>query len=147
MEEEVKKIFRGLNVIIIGDFHQFPPVVAHQMASLYCLANPQYDSEDKVLGCKIYEQFTTIVQLKDSMERAGLIKDVELAIGAPIMVTLNIHMDLDIANGVRGIIEEIVLNEQECQIGSNEHSVQLHYSPCYVLVKLLHTKAAQLCVE
>jgi hypothetical protein len=61
MEEEVDKVFGGLNVIIIGDFHQFPLVIAHHSASLYCLANPQYDSEDKVLGRKIYEQFTTIV--------------------------------------------------------------------------------------
>jgi PIF1-like helicase len=67
MEEEVDKVFGELNVIIVGDFHQFPPVVAHHSASLYCLANPQYDSEDKVLGHKIYEQFTTVVQLKEQI--------------------------------------------------------------------------------
>ena len=37
---------------------------------------------------------------KSSMERAGLMKEVELVIGAPVMVMLNIHMELDIANGV-----------------------------------------------
>ena len=54
------------------------------------------------------------------MERAGLMKDVELAVGAPVTVTLNIHMDLDIVNGVRGVLEGIVLDECERQIGSNE---------------------------
>jgi hypothetical protein len=58
-----------------------------------------------------------------------------------VMVTLNIHTDLDIANGVCGIIEGIVLDKQEHQIGLNEHSVYLHYFPHYVLVQ---TKAAQL---
>jgi hypothetical protein len=67
MEEEVDKVFGGLNVIIVADFHQFPPVVACHSASLYCLANPWYDSEDEVLGHKIYEQFTTVVQLKEQI--------------------------------------------------------------------------------
>jgi ATP-dependent exoDNAse (exonuclease V) alpha subunit len=78
------------------------------------------------------------------MDRAGLMKDVELALGAPVMVTLNIHTDLDITNGVHGVIEGIVLDEREHQIGLNETSVHLHYPPRYVLVKLLQTKAAQL---
>jgi hypothetical protein len=74
---------------------------------------------------------------RSSMDRAGLMNDVELAIGAPVMVTLNIYMDSDIANGVHGIIEGIVLNEQEHQIGCNKHLVQLHYPPRYVTVKFL----------
>ena len=32
-------------------------------------------------------------------------KEVELAIGAPVMVTLNIHTELDVANGVHSVIE------------------------------------------
>lgn len=67
MEVEEEKVFGGLNVIIIGNFHQFPPIVAHQSAPLYCAANPQHDSEDDVLGRKIYEQFTTVVQLKEQI--------------------------------------------------------------------------------
>ena len=256
MERNEDIIFGGLNVVIVGDFHQFPPVVARKSAPLYCLADPLYDSEDDVLGREIYEQFTTVVQLKQqirvkdeiwqdvlqhvrhgncsqyhidiikkliitdpqapptdyssqpwkdarlvtprhavrmqwnsaavkkhckethhrlylcpaedmvdgrpvtndekiaiatrtkgsksTMERAGLMKDVELAIGAPVMVTLNIHTELDVTNGVRGVIEGIVLDERERQIGPNEHMVQLRYPPRYVLVKLLRTKAAHL---
>ena len=65
-----------------------------------------------------------------------------LAIGAPVMVTLNILMDLDVANGVRGHIEGIVLDERECLIPrNNSHSIHLRYPPRYVLVKLDRTKA------
>ena len=36
-----------------------------------------------------------------------------MAIGASMMVTLNIHTYLDIANGVRGTIQGIILDERE----------------------------------
>ena len=78
------------------------------------------------------------------MECAGLMNDVELAIGAPVMVTLNIHTNLDVANGVRGILEGIVLDGREQQKGLKDPFVQLHYPPQYVLVRLLRMKAAQL---
>lgn len=81
---------------------------------------------------------------KSSTKRAGLTKDVELANGALVMITLNIHTDLDVANGVRGILEGIVLDERERLFESNEEFAQLHYPPRYVLVKLLRTKAAHL---
>ena len=40
MEVEEEVIFGGLNVIIIGDFCQFPLVVTGQSAPLYCPADP-----------------------------------------------------------------------------------------------------------
>ena len=254
METPKEEVFGGLNVILVGDFHQFPPVVARRSAPLYWTANPVQDSEDDIIGRKIYEQFTTVVQLnkqirvqdpiwqdilqhvrygncrrqhidfiknlivtnpncpptnyatspwKDARlvtprhavrtlwnsaaikkhctegghrlyvspaedtidnhpvsneekiailtrtkgsssqtDRAGLAKDVELAIGAPVMVTLNILTDLDVANGVRGTIEGIVLDERERQITSKDtQTIHLRYPPRYVLVKLLRTKA------
>jgi hypothetical protein len=48
---------------------------------------------------------------QNQMARAGLAKEIKLAIGAPVMVTMNIHMDLDVANGVQGRIQAIVLDE------------------------------------
>ena len=58
------------------------------------------------------------------METGGLMKDLELAIGAPVMVTQNILTDLDVANGVRGEIEGIVFDERERLIVSTvSHSV------------------------
>ena len=257
MEVDGDKIFGGVNVILVGDFHQFPPVVARRSAPLYWPADPRRDSEDDILGRKIYEQFTTVVQLnkqirvrddvwhdvlqhvrygnchqqhintirkliitnpncpltdysvspwKDArlvtphhavrmqwnsaairkhcadshhrlyispaedmisgrpvtngekiaimtrtkgahsqMDRGGLMKDVELAIGAPVMVTSNIFTDLDVANGVRGEIVAIVLNEQdEEQRMKDMSSVHLHHPPRYVLVKLNRTKVPSL---
>ena len=72
-------------------------------------------------------------------------KDVELAIGAPVMVTLNILTDLDVANGVQGIIEGIVLDEHESQtITKKTQTIHLQYPLWYVLVRLDRTKALQL---
>jgi len=242
---------------LVGDFHQFPPVVASQSAPLYWPANASRDSEDDIVGRKIFEQFSTVVQLKKqicvgdkewhdvlqhvrhgnctqrhidiikglvitnaecpptdfrkppwkdaklvtprhavrtqwnsaaikeycretgrrlyitpaedlidghsvsndekvaimnrkkgskaSMDRAGLAKEIELAIGAPVMVTLNIQTDLDVANGVRGTVEGIILDERE-RLSSlkDSHTINLRYPPRYVLVKLDRTKAPTL---
>jgi len=67
MESEEEKLFGGLNVILGGDFHQFPPVVARQSAPLYWPVDSRHDSEDDILGRKIFEQFTTVVQLKEQI--------------------------------------------------------------------------------
>jgi hypothetical protein len=257
MESEEDKIFGGLNVILCGDFHQFPPVVARRSAPLYWPVDSSHDSEDDILGRKIFEQFVTVVQLKEQIrvqdpiwldvlqhvrhgncrqehidiikkliitnsncpltdfdnfpwkearlvtprhavrnqwnaaairkhcaeshrrlyvcpsedtiggrpvtneekiaimtrtkgsksetERGGLSKEIELAIGAPVMVTMNILTDMDVANGVRGRIEGIVFDERERLIFTKEtHHIQLHYPPRYVLVKLDRTKAPSL---
>ena len=254
MEKGNDNIFGGLNVILVGDFHQFPPVVASQSAPLYWPANAGRDSEDDILGRKIFEQFLTVVQLKRQirirdmewndvlghvrrgncrqrhidiikkliitnpacpptdfskapwkdarlitprhavraqwnsaaikkycaesgrrlyiapaedlidgrpvtndekiaimtrkkgskslMDRGGLMKDIELAIGAPVMVTVNIQTDLDLANGVRGTVEGIVLDEREHVMScKEEHIIHLRYPPRYILVKLDRTKA------
>ena len=257
MERGDEEVFGGLNVILVGDFHQFPPVVARHSAPLYWPVDPRHDCEDDILGRKIFEQFLTVVQLKEQirvkdavwhdvlqhirygncrqehidtikkliitdpncpptdfnispwkdarlvtprhsvriqwnsaaikkhcaethhrlyicpaddkigdrpvtneeriailarskgsqsqMETGGLMKDLELAIGAPVMVTQIILTDLDVANGVRGEIEGIVFDERERLIVSTEsHSVRLRYPPRYVLVKLHRTKAPSL---
>ena len=254
MEVESEKIFGGLNVILVGDFHQFPPVVARRSAPLYWPADSRHDTEDDVLGRKLFEQFTTIVQLnqqirvrdniwqdvlqhvrhgncrqqhidsirrliitnpncpptnynappwKDAklvtprhgvrtlwnsaavkkhcsenrqrlyicpaedtidgrpvtndekiaiitggkgsqtqMDRAGLAKEIELAVGAPVMVTLNIHTDMDVANGVRGKIEAIILDGRERVTTTDKtQSIRLKYPPRYILVRLDRTKA------
>lgn len=79
---------------------------------------------------------------KPQMDHGGLTKEVELAIGAPVMVSLNISTDLDLANGVRGEVEDIILDEREQLIVTTEtRTFHLRYPPCCVLVKLLRTKA------
>ena len=257
MESKEDEVFGGLNVVLVGDFHQFPPVIARRSAPLYWPANSRHDSEDDIFGRKIYEKFTTVVQLhqqiriqdpewydllqhvrygnclqhhidalkkliithpdcpptdynappwnaaklvtprhavrlqwnsaairkycskshrrlyicpaqdiidgrpvtneekvailtrtkgsRSQTDRGGLMRETEIAIGAEVMVTLNIHTDLDVANGVRGVVEGLVLDERERQIGhSEDHCVRLQYPPRYVLVKLDRTKAHRL---
>ena len=59
--------FGGMNVILLGDFHQFPPV-ANSHASLY--ASPSISSKEttmRVVGRNIYVQFKTVVTLMEQM--------------------------------------------------------------------------------
>ena len=51
--------FGGLNIILMGDFHQFPPV-ANVNAALYC-APPNRNTA--IVGKAIYLQFETVVNL------------------------------------------------------------------------------------
>ncbi|CEL58884.1 hypothetical protein RSOLAG1IB_12210 [Rhizoctonia solani AG-1 IB] len=56
--------FGGINVIIAGDFHQFPPVIGGGgNGALYTPVGPKATSK-MVIGRTIYEQFRTVVLLK-----------------------------------------------------------------------------------
>ena len=63
MESNEDQLFGGLNVVLVGDFHQFPPVLACRSAPLYWPVDSRNDSEDDILGRKICERFTTVIQL------------------------------------------------------------------------------------
>jgi PIF1-like helicase len=58
------KPFGGVNVIIFGDLHQFPPVAGRNSAPLYWPINQAMDTEDEMSGTVIYEQFQTVVKLR-----------------------------------------------------------------------------------
>ncbi|EAU82018.2 ATP-dependent DNA helicase PIF1 [Coprinopsis cinerea okayama7 len=53
--------FGGMNVILCGDFHQFPPV-SNTSGALYC-DRPSTDKEEAKLGRQLFKMFTTVVIL------------------------------------------------------------------------------------
>jgi hypothetical protein len=75
--------------------------------------------------------------------RAGLPDTVDLCIGMKVMVTFNVQTDLDVSNGGRGEIVDIVLDGPEPAI-PNESVVRLMYPPIYVLMRLTRTKTSAL---
>ena len=69
--------------------------------------------------------------------------EIELAKWMKVLVTDNVEMDLNVTNGARGRIVDIMLHPEEPAIG-NEPIVWLKYIPAYILVKLAHTQASRL---
>jgi hypothetical protein len=55
-------------VIICGDLHQFPPVARPLRSTLYYPSDQVQDSVDSQLGRAIYEEFSTVVTLKEQMQ-------------------------------------------------------------------------------
>ena len=68
---------------------------------------------------------------------------IQIAIGMKVMVTENVKTDLDVTNGARGEIVDIILDPDEPPI-SNEPVITLKRLPAYILVKMAHTRAMQL---
>jgi len=60
-----------------------------------------------------------------------------------VMVTANIETDLDVTNGARGEIVDIILHPDEPPLG-DDSIVTLKYLPSYILVKMQRTRASQL---
>ncbi|KAJ8516236.1 hypothetical protein ONZ45_g6447 [Pleurotus djamor] len=254
--KETDASFGGVNVILAGDFHQFPPVGLGTNQALFHPSNPLVDSLPSQTGRKIYEEFTTVVLLKEQMRvtdpvwndflrhlRIGQVKEhhvtmlqqlvmsdpscqdtslnspgwkdaalvtprhavrepwnksalrkdcaergeqiyvcpaedtirkrpptrleryviaqrrtarkdsfarrrdlpkrIELAKGMKVMVTTNLATDLDITNGARGVIVDIILHPDEPPV-ADDPIVKLKYLPSYILVKLFRTRATQL---
>jgi len=59
--------FGGLNVILCGDLHQFPSVACAKSQALYHPVNLVKDSDDAKVGRRIYEEFSTVVVLREQM--------------------------------------------------------------------------------
>ena len=69
--------------------------------------------------------------------KTGKLPDlVQMAIGMKAMVLLNLATEADIANGTRGKIQNIILNEREQISGADEDgSIKLKYPPAMIVFK------------
>ncbi|KII89502.1 hypothetical protein PLICRDRAFT_175676 [Plicaturopsis crispa FD-325 SS-3] len=61
-----------------------------------------------------------------------------------VMVTFNVQTDLDVANGSRGEIVDIILDEGEESYTPDAPRIVLRRPPLYILVELDRTKASAL---
>lgn len=59
--------FGGLSVILCGDLHQFPPVAKGPPEWLFCKRDEESDTPEQQLGHRLYEEFTTVVILRQQM--------------------------------------------------------------------------------
>jgi len=57
--------FGGVNIIILGNFHQFPPVAHSIRDALFYPNNSEMDSSLSMIGRAIYEELTIVVILKE----------------------------------------------------------------------------------
>ena len=81
---------------------------------------------------------------RERSKRNGLPLQVELAVGMKVMVTTNVATDLDITNGARGEIVDIVLHPDEPPFSKHAPVVTLKHLPAFILVKLHRTRASGL---
>jgi hypothetical protein len=93
----------------------------------------------------LVERYAVAARIKEEKrrKRKELSPEVELAIGMKVMVTSNVETDLDITNGARGEIVDIILHPDEPVI-TNQPIVNLVHMPLYILVKLTRTRATKL---
>lgn len=67
----------------------------------------------------------------------------QLAIGMKVVIMNNIETKLDIANGARGIVERIIVDQTEGHMNDSSTHIQvLSRPPVCVLVRLERTKVS-----
>ncbi|GBE80035.1 ATP-dependent DNA helicase PIF1 [Sparassis crispa] len=106
-------------------------------------------AEDSCKGrpLTVREKYAVLMRNKDKRNRShkkDLPEQIELAKGMKVMVTSNVETDLDVANGARGEIVDIVLHPDEPPLGPEPVVNLMKYLPAFVLVKLSRTRATTL---
>ncbi|KIO01479.1 hypothetical protein M404DRAFT_150174 [Pisolithus tinctorius Marx 270] len=56
--------FGGLNIIMVGNFHQFPPMATKASAPIIWPCNVENNMHEELVRCHIYEQFDIVIHLK-----------------------------------------------------------------------------------
>jgi len=77
-------------------------------------------------------------------ERVALPNELKLAKGMEVVVIFNVETDLDMTNGARGEITEIVLDSRETAFSPTTLIVELTYPQAYIFGQMNRTKAVQL---
>jgi len=67
----ITSYYGGISVIVLGDFHQFPRVARPLRDALYYPVDLSNDSLSSQIGRVIYEEFTTVVELKEQRRISG----------------------------------------------------------------------------
>lgn len=81
---------------------------------------------------------------RSSKGRKVLPSEIEIAVGMKVLVTYNLETELDITNGARGTITDIILDPRESYQDNQSPVFRLQYLPKYILVKLERTKISNL---
>src|SRR6201999_1078002 len=104
-----------------------------------------WDSEKTVNGKLADDRsaYELEVHRQRSRNKTSIASKLCLAVGAEVMVTVNLDTDIDLANGTRAVIQDIVLDPNEPAISADQ-IVNLQFLPLYLLVKLDRTRALQL---
>lgn len=100
--------FGGVNIMLMGDFHQFPPV-GNPLAALYCEPSTRNTS---IVGKALYNQFQTLVILREQQRITDRVWN-------------------DILHRIRGgectrddlvEIRKLVLTEPDCEVPEFDHN-------------------------
>ena len=94
--------FANINVILLGDFHQFPPV-ANSLNALY---NPKPSDEIPKRGRGLYEQFDVVIRLSEQMRITDPLWDSILTRARTGECTA----------GDLAIIDSLVLGNENCSV-------------------------------
>ncbi|KAI6095906.1 hypothetical protein EV401DRAFT_2083419 [Pisolithus croceorrhizus] len=83
-------------------------------------------------------------ELQSRRRKGDLPNTVELSVGMRVIVNQNVETDLDITNGMQGLIVDIVLHLEEPPPSPTHDIVRLKLMPASILVKLCRTRTSQL---
>lgn len=88
----------------------------------------------------IRQQFGLLARhAKKQNRKKDLPDSVEISVGMQVIVTTNVETELDIVNGSRAEVIQIVLDPRELLFEVNQTIVNLQYLPLAILVKMDHT--------